>query len=150
MKTQKIYKFVQTHLCSMHSIDHRIIEQIYIYINVNYIIIQYTLYIDVSIYLSPFIYIHLSTALFIYLIWLCIFIKKNIYIYTAYYVHRIATGSTLNSHRIGAKLHWPFPRKVSSWKRRHTSPLRDLWQTSLIQLAQTNFFVKTASSEIWF
>lgn len=132
MKTRKIYKFVQTHLCSMHSIDHGTDTNI---------TIQYALYIDVPIFVSIYSihlqYIHLSTVLFIYLIWLCIFIKY-IYIYTAY-VHRTATGSTLNSHRIGAKLHWPFPRKVSSWKRRHTSPLRDFWQTSLIQLAQTNF-----------
>lgn len=77
MKTRKIYKFVQTHLCSMHSIDHGTDTNI---------TIQYALYIDVPIFVSIYSihlqYIHLSTVLFIYLIWLCIFIKYIIYIYT--------------------------------------------------------------------
>lgn len=80
MKTRKIYKFVQTHLCSMHSIDHGTDTNI---------TIQYALYIDVPIFVSIYSihlqYIHLSTVLFIYLIWLCIFIK---YIY----IHSLCTS----------------------------------------------------------
>ena len=85
MKTRKIYKFVQTHLCSMHSIDHR--TDIYICIDINYIIIQYTLYIDVSIYL--FIYsIHLYSFIYcIIYLFDCVYLK-HIYIY----IHSLCTS----------------------------------------------------------